>query len=438
MRQRLGEILVEEGSCTPQAVAEALQNQAIFGGRLGTNLLEMGAVAEDVLAFALGRRTGAPALYGDLPPDPKALRLVDKRLAERWDVVPYLLADRRLAVLARDPCDLQMLDEVAFATGKNVHAFVVPEARLWRTLQRAYGVDREHRGLDMGRRAHTPPPLPAVKLDQPDLIEESDFQELYGQLAYGGATPVPGTIPAMPRGLARPAPAPLASQVPVTGAAPPEATPATPAEAAASDALPPLSLDILDDIVAHAGHQPPSSLELNQLLQAQPVARAPEPSALSFTEALRFLEGVEERGAIARTVLRYARSHFARTVLLTIRRGEAVGWEGLGEGLTSAAVHALRLPLGVPGVVETVVASRAPFLGPIQKTWANVRLLKGLGGGVPGNALVVPVVALGRVVNVLYADAGRGQFVDASELGELLLLATRIAQSYDDLARRAV
>jgi hypothetical protein len=57
---------------------------------------------------------------------------------------------------------------------------------------------------------------------------------------------------------------------------------------------------------------------------------------------------------------------------------------------------------------------------------------------VPKSALLVPVLALGRVVNVLYADAGRGRQVDAGDLGELLILAARIALSYDDLAGRAV
>ena len=429
MHPRLGDILVQDCSCTPDAVAEALQNQAVFGGRLGTNLLELGAIAEDVLAFALGKRTGAPALYGDLPADPKALRLLDRRLADRWDVIPYLLADRRLAVLARDPCDLQMLDEVAFATGKNVHAFVVPEARIWRMLQRAYGVDREHRGLDMGRRANTPLPMPAAREAGPDLIDEANFQELYGMTGF--TTPVPGTIPAIRRDAplaAAPPPVPVPAAAPVVVPAPP-AEPAEP---------PPLSLDVLDELVTHPGHQPPPALELPQLLQATPAGRVAEPSALTFGEAVRFLEGVGERETIARTVLRYARSRFERALLLTVRRGEAHGWAGLGGGLTPEGVLRLRLPLGVPGVVDTVVSSRAPFIGPLPKTWANIRLLKGLGGGVPGNVLLVPVVALGRVVNVLYADAGRGRMVDGSDLGELLLLAARIAQSYEDLARRAV
>jgi len=89
-------------------------------------------------------------------------------------------------------------------------------------------------------------------------------------------------------------------------------------------------------------------------------------------------------------------------------------------------------------VVDTVVTTQAHYLGPLLKTDANLRLLKALGGGAPRNALLVPVLGLGRVVNVLYADAGRGRLVDGSDLGELLILATRISQSYDDLARRAV
>lgn len=400
-----------EGACSAAAVAEALQCQAIFGARLGTNLLELGRVTEEALAFALGRQASAPALYGELPPDPVALRLLDRRVADRWDVVPYLVADKRLAVLARDPGDIHMLDEVAFATGKHVQAFVVPEARIWRMLRRSYGIDRERRGIDLApeRRAWTPPPMPAVPLPEGDLMAEAEFEGLYGQMA-GIPTPPPGTLRALTPDL-----------VAFLGAPPP------PAEA------PPL------DLAATIPAEAPGPA-------AEPVAPAvqadepppPEPSPLSFADALRFLEGVEERGAIGRTVLRHARSRFARALLLTVRHDEAHGWAGLGGGLTPAAVHAIRLPLTTPGVVATVVETRAPYLGPLPKTWANIRLLKGLGGGVPASALLVPVVALGRVVNVLYADNGRGAQVEAGNLGELMLLAARIAQSYDALARRAV
>jgi hypothetical protein len=111
---------------------------------------------------------------------------------------------------------------------------------------------------------------------------------------------------------------------------------------------------------------------------------------------------------------------------------------GLGDGVKEEAVRRLRLPLLADGVLATVAATQSHYLGPLPKTESNVRLLKELGGGVPRSAFVIPILALGRVVNVLYVDNGRGELVDPSDLGELLILATRIAQGYDALARRAV
>jgi hypothetical protein len=191
---------------------------------------------------------------------------------------------------------------------------------------------------------------------------------------------------------------------------------------------PEVAAEVLAALSEKPGHAPPERLA--------PPPPEPEPSPLTFGEASRALEGVTDRDAIARTVLRYARSKFRRAVLLTVQRGAARGWAGLGEKLGPEAVRRMSLALGTPGVLETVVTTQAHFLGPIPKTDANIRLLKALGGGVPGNAFVVPILALGRVVNVFYADNGKGAVVDSGDVGELLILATRIAKSYDALLQR--
>ncbi len=394
MRHRLGDLLVEHGACARAAVDEALRAQAVFGGRLGTNLLETGAISEERLAHALGELHQTPSLHGDLTPEPAALDLISSDDADLWEVVPLRAPDRKLVLLTLDPANLAVLDEVAFATGRSVHPFVLPEARLWRLLVRCYGLFREERGIE-----HQPKPAGSrsarAGLDR-DLIDEDEFQSLYGRVGLTTPPPVPSTRvpPPAPSALVPP-------PVPSTLVPPPPAPP------------------------------PP--------VVAAPVRlEEPEPSPLGFREAIRFLEGVEERGAIARTVLRYARSRFRRAVLFTVRRGEAHGWVGLGEGVKVEAVRRLRLPLAAGGVVATVVATRSHYLGPLARTEANVRLLKELGGGVPKSAFVIPLLALGQVVNVLYADNGRGALVDPTDLGELLILATRIAQGYEALARRAV
>jgi hypothetical protein len=413
---RLGELLVQDATCDPDAIRGALENQVIFGGRLGTNLLEMGAVTEEALAAALGRRHRLPALSGDLALDPKALALLRAEVADRHDVVPYLLADRRLAILVCDPSDLAMLDEVAFATGRQVHPFVVPEARLWALLRDGYGVERQLRGIDVEFESlrRTRPAAPAAPAStggaSEDLLGEHEFAALYART--GGFSLEPAAPGARE-------PTPDEDVIELAELLLPE------------DDAPPVTAEVLASLARAPGHAPPA-----RFVAPRPRSAEPESSPLSFDEALRLLEGVTDRGAIARTVLRHARSRFRRAVLLTVNRGVAQGWAGLGEGFGAGSIRRIRLPLGAPGVVETVVRTRAHFLGPIPKTDANVRLLKRLGGGVPGNALLVPILALGRVVNVLYADCGRGGFVDAGGVGELLILSTRIAKTYETLVAR--
>jgi hypothetical protein len=418
---RIGELLVQAGACDPDAIRAALQNQVIFGGRLGTNLLEIGAVAEPALAEALGRRHGTPTLSGALKLERGVLALLRPDVADRHEVVPYLLAGRRLAILVCDPTDLAMLDEVAFATGKQVHPIVVPEARLWSLLRESYGIERQLRGIDVDFGA-LQRPAPVAKAERApvaapsqDLMGEAEFSAIYGEtgawaLGEGAAATASAPLGALP-------PAPEDDVVELTDLLAPEPAELAPALAAA--------------LAPGAGHAPPA-----RFVPQGPRREEPEPPPLGFDDALRALEGITDRTAIARVVLRYARSRYRRAALLTVNRGAAHGWQGAGEGLAGDRARRIRVVLGAPGVVDTVARTQAHFLGPIPKTEANVRLLKQLGGGVPGNALLVPILALGRVVNLFYADAGRGQLVDPSGVGELLILATRIARSYEALVAR--
>lgn len=404
---------MKDGACTADAVRDALENQVIFGGRLGTNLLELGAVTEEALAAALRRRHGLPSLSGDVPLDPAAVALLTPELADRHEVVPYVITDRGLALLVCDPGNLATLDEVAFAVDMRVHPVVVPEARMWALLRRAYGVERQLRGIDV-HFAELPRPGPAApaaatRAPAPDLMDESEFNELYGKTRSWTTHEPPPPAPDEPELVID-----LVDEI------------------VEPDAPVPVPAEVLASLATGPGHAPPPRF----VAPTAPRAPEPEPSALSFQEALRFLEGVDDRGAIAHTVLRYARSRFRRAVLLTVHHRVARGWTGLGDGLGGGQAHRLRIALGAPGVLDTVVTTRAHFLGPLPKTEANVRLLKQLGGGVPGNALVVPVLAAGRVVNVFYGDAGRGGLVDAGGVGELLILATRITQSYEGLLAR--
>jgi hypothetical protein len=145
--ERIGDILLEMKACTPQELQAGLQTQAIFGGRIGTNLLELGIIDEAQLAAALTKAYGVPCLAGAIEPDLNALAAVDAELVERLGIVPLQMDNRRLRVVVADPRNLSSLDELSFATGKTIEPVLAAESRVWELMHRCYGIDKHLRGL---------------------------------------------------------------------------------------------------------------------------------------------------------------------------------------------------------------------------------------------------------------------------------------------------
>jgi hypothetical protein len=184
--------------------------------------------------------------------------------------------------------------------------------------------------------------------------------------------------------------------------------------------------------------EPPATDEISLEIDIEDAAaREPPPTTpLTFAQAREALAGVEDRNAIARTVLRYALTPFKRAVLLTVQKDLILGWDALGDGVSQEAVERVILPLQQPSIFRLAFEARAHYLGPVPKQPVNYLFLKLLGGKVPRSAFVIPVVVRGKVVNLLYCDNGGGQ--DATlDVGELLILAQHINRSYEALLKKA-
>ncbi|MFL5419066.1 MAG: hypothetical protein ACJ78Y_23915, partial [Myxococcales bacterium] len=162
---------------------------------------------------------------------------------------------------------------------------------------------------------------------------------------------------------------------------------------------------------------------------AQPPA---DDSPLPFEKALELLRTVQDRDAIARIVLRASRSKAERALLLLVQGAVVLGWDGLGEGLENGAAGRIAVPLGVPSAFDLVVKTRSHFLGPLRKTPLNIRFLAQTGKKVPLSSLVVPILHRERVSHILYLDNGHKKQAP-TDVGEMLILTQRIAQSVDAL-----
>jgi hypothetical protein len=137
---KLGQLLVARGWITVQQLTRALQNQNAVGGRVGTCLLEMDVLGEDLLARSLSEQLGVPAaVIEDLRGIPdEVLRLIPEKLARRCRAIPFRLAGGRLDVAMQDPRNLVCQDEIAFACGRRVKVHVLHELRIYEALQRYY------------------------------------------------------------------------------------------------------------------------------------------------------------------------------------------------------------------------------------------------------------------------------------------------------------
>lgn len=198
---RLGELLIREKLITPQALEEAMEAQVVHGGRLGTNLLELGMIAEPDLARMLGQLHGCAFASGEMTPDPQALVLVDRNDADDKDYLPMRVDATRLSLAVINPRDYPMLDAVAFATGKRVVPVIIPEFRMHQLLRRYCKAFRPLRAIDM---AAVERPKPVVEQESTgpsggptgrlvkqakgtELISEEEFQSVYAQALTGGA-----------------------------------------------------------------------------------------------------------------------------------------------------------------------------------------------------------------------------------------------------------
>jgi len=98
---KLGEVLVKEGIITQQQLNLVLERQVQFGGRLGTNILELRLVSEDRFTKFLSHYFKVPAATSDkiASISEEVLHLIKRDLIERYKVLPLDIRGKRLQVV---------------------------------------------------------------------------------------------------------------------------------------------------------------------------------------------------------------------------------------------------------------------------------------------------------------------------------------------------
>ena len=149
MALKIGKLLVQNGLITEEQLGQALNAQLIFGGRLGTNLVELGYISTHTLAELLSNQLAMRSLTpSELDKVPReAIQAVSAETASKYMMFPLSLEDRILTLAMADPSDLDAVDEISFTTGHRVRAIVAPELLVMYALEKFYDVTRANRFL---------------------------------------------------------------------------------------------------------------------------------------------------------------------------------------------------------------------------------------------------------------------------------------------------
>jgi len=144
MSIKLGELLVSNKLITEHQLKEGLHAQTVFGGKLGTNLVELGYLNEMDLAKLLSAQLDIPCIEeGELENiDKKILALVPTKLVEKHRVLPLEADERKLRLAMSDPTNYPAIDEITFATGMRIKPIVAPEILLVYAIEKYYDVKR--------------------------------------------------------------------------------------------------------------------------------------------------------------------------------------------------------------------------------------------------------------------------------------------------------
>jgi len=389
MRPKLTQYLIDKGYVTEAQCQEALQRQVVFGGRLGTNLLELCFVSEQQLLEGLSKTLRAPVADLDkLTISQEVLNAFPADLAQKHKVIPIEESKGRLHLAMVEPNNLAAIDEITFITGKTLKTYVASELRLTYLLEEYYGVSRERTFIALPE-----------ELEKRRLAWEEKHRQTPVQHA-------PSSVPAAPPPSAGETAAIELDDLPQPARPAVDRTPQTPAAPASPETAPPQPI------------QPPP------LPEAAPAG--PPPLDFSdYDDCSKALADSRNREDIGNVLVEFARSRMDRVILFVVKGDEVRAWRVGGRWESPRFFRSLKFSVKEASVVHHVSRTGETYQGPFLDVPAHKAMLETLGGTAPSEVVAIPLTIRKRVISVLVGDnslTGR-PFGDLQELQKLTLKA---------------
>ena len=141
-KKKLGEVLRDRGMISPGDLQKVIGEQQGKLIHLGELMLERSLVSKEDLGAALEEVSHIPYMdCASIAPDPSALKLVPRSMAERLCVLPMRKEQNRLIVAMAAPQNLSALDELRFTTGWEISPRLSFRSELEQAIGKHYGAE---------------------------------------------------------------------------------------------------------------------------------------------------------------------------------------------------------------------------------------------------------------------------------------------------------
>jgi Type II secretion system (T2SS), protein E, N-terminal domain len=438
----LSSLIVQREIATIRQVEEALARQVLYGGDLVTNLLEVAGVDENKLSIVAAQAAGIESAPGGLLPTPeqRARSLIPADLAMRRSIYPLTMTpdNEQLVLVVSEPLATEEEDQLMFALGVPITQRLAPLVRIREALAREYGVPLERRferllarlrGDATSFTSSLPPMLrgaPAVVIPpRPATVPPrtgSDPTIRAAQIAGPKRTQTRNAFPAPDPALA------FAHETPTDVMRLP---PVVERFSAGPGALTPKQGSVPSGLGA-----PPATLVRDTGASLRPARRRRGP--LTADTARGELEDVVDRDALLDLYFDFSRQYFEYAALFIVHGDIAEGRDAFGTGASRETVAGIGVPLDLPlpGILARARDTKNPVWAVPSREGIDPVLLADLDRKiVTSDVIVVPLVVRGRVVALLYGDAG-DVGVDRDAVADVVQFAVFAGQSFERLILR--
>jgi type IV pilus assembly protein PilB len=148
---KLGEMMVESGLISKEQLLSALKSQRANGGKLGENLVRVGALLdeEEIASFVAKQMNLGRIALTDIDLEEDTVKLIPEDLAVKYTVIAVSRTNKVLTVATADPKNVYVLDAIKFITGCTVKPVVAAESQIKASLEKFYAGSHEKEMQDI-------------------------------------------------------------------------------------------------------------------------------------------------------------------------------------------------------------------------------------------------------------------------------------------------